>query len=165
MPCRVPHLDEAKTAAPGLSPGTVTDEEFLLREVLNPDHVKNGEIQPSAIPLQDLKVRGFSLHRLHYVTRKFVEDSIRDKLSRPLTGKPRVLEGIARFTARTVREIRDDGHQAFVVIDTAKLSNKGHASIYLFHVDMKDSRARSMREKLVPLLETQISLAEVFSGE
>ena len=165
MPCRVPHLDEATTAAPGLSPGTITDEEFLLREVLNPDHVKNGEIQPSAIPLQDLKVRGYSLHRLHYVTRKFVEDSVLDKLSRPLTGKTRALEGIARFTARTVREIRDDGRQVFVVIDTAKPSNRGHASIYLSDIDMKDSRARSMREKLAPLLEARIPLAEAFSGE
>lgn len=158
------HLDEATTAAPGISPGIVLDEERLLREILNPDHVRGGEVQPSAIPLRDLKERGFSVHRLQYATRKFVEDSINEKLARPSAGDTRVSEGVARFTVRAVREINDNGNKAFVVIDTAKLSNIGHASIYLFNVEVKDSYARSMRDKLRPLLENRISVAEAFAG-
>ena len=128
------------------------DEERLLREVLNPDHFRGGEIQPAAIPLKDLKERGFSVHRLQYVTRILVEESINEKLARPFAGEDRVSEGVACFTAHAVREISDNGNKAFVVIDTAKPSNKGHASIYLLNVDVKDSHARSMRHKLRPLL-------------
>ena len=158
------HLDEATSAAPGISPGTVRDEEWLLREILNPDHVVDGEIQPSAIPLKDLKERGFSVHRLLYVTRGLVEESMNEKLARPSAGKDRFSEGVASFTARAVREIRDDGHKAFVVIDTAKPSHEGHASIYLSNVVVKDSRARRLRDRLRPLLENRTSVAEAFAG-
>ena len=140
------------------------DEERLLREVLNPDHFRGGEIQPAAIPLKDLKERGFSVHRLQYVTRILVEESINEKLARPFAGEDRVSEGVARFTAHAVREISDNGNRAFVVIDTARPSNKGHASIYLLNADAKDSLARSMRDKLRPLLENRMSVAEAFAG-
>ena len=158
-------MDESTTAAPGISPGAVADGETLLREMLNPDHVVNGEVQPSAISLTDLRERGFSVHRLGYVTRKFVEDSIEVKLARPFQGRKRESEGISRFTARSVREIRGKDLQVFVVIDTAMMSNRGHASIYLSNTEMKDSLARSMRSKLMPLLENRISVAEAFAGQ
>lgn len=139
------------------------DKERLLREILNPDHFKSGEIQPSAIPLKDLKERGFSVHRLQYVTRILVESSIREKLARPFGGELRVSEGVALFTARAVRETSDNGNRVFVVIDTAKPSNKGHASIYLSNVEVKDSLARRLRDRLRPLLENRISVAEAFA--
>ena len=164
MPCQTPHLDETTTAAPGVSPGVVMDEEVLLREILNPDHVKDGEIQPSAVSLQDLKKRGFSVHRLDHVTEAIVENSINKKLAKTVEGKQRVSEGVARFTARCVRDFSDDGNRVFVVIDTAKLSNNGHASIYLFDVTMGQSLARKMRGKLLPLLENRISLSQAFAG-
>ena len=164
MPCQTPHLDETRTAALGVSPGVVLDEEVLLREVLNPDHVKDGEVQPSAVPLQDLKKRGFSIHRLEYVTKALIEKSINKKLAKPVEGKQRTSEGVARFTTLCVRGISDDGSRVFVVIDTAKPSNEGHASIYLFNVTMGDSLARKMREKLLPLLENRLSVAQVFVG-
>lgn len=163
MHSRPLHLDETTTAAPGVSPGIVKDEEQLIREILNPDHVRGSEIQPSAIPLKDLKERGFSVHRLQYVTRKFIEDSINEKLTRPFAEQTRVSEGLALFTARAVREIGDDGNNAFVVIDTAKPSNIGHASIYLKNVNIKDSLARSMRDKLRPLLDNRMTVAEAFA--
>ena len=140
------------------------DEEVLLREVLNPDHVKDDKVQPSAVSLDDLRKRGFSIHRLKYVTEALVEDSINKKLVKIVQGNQRTSEGVARFTARCVREISDDGDRVFVVIDTAKLSNKGHASIYLFDVFMGQSRARKMRGKLLPLLENQVSLTQAFAG-
>ena len=138
------------------------DEECLLREILNPDHVKDDEIQPSAIPLTDLKKRGFSIHRFQYVTREFVESTINKKLAKTFAGKPRISEGVACFTAGSVRNISYEGNKAFVVIDTAKPCNKGHASIYLFNVEMKASQARSMRDKLIPLLENRVSVAKAF---
>ena len=73
MPCQTPHLDEASSAAPDISPGIVEDDESILRSVFNPDHVKDGQVQPSAISLKDLQERGFSVNRTKYVTQEFVE--------------------------------------------------------------------------------------------
>jgi hypothetical protein len=105
-------LDESTTAAPGISPGIVADNEILLREVLNPDHVVNGELQSAAIPLKDLNGRGFSVHRRKYVTQGFVESSISQKLVLPFGKERRGSEGVALFTTRTVRKLQKDGLQA-----------------------------------------------------
>ena len=164
MPCQTIHLDESVTAAPGISPGPVADEESLIREILNPGHVVDGEVQSSAISLTDLRERGFSVHRLEYVTQNFVEQSINQRLSRRYQGQMRVSEGVAHFTARAVREIRDNDVQEFVVIDTAMQSNPGHASIYLSDIGVKDSLARRMRNKLLTFLENRISVADAFAG-
>ena len=163
MPCQTPHLDEASSAAPDTSPGIVEDDESLLRSVFNPDHVKDGQVQPSAIPLRDLQERGFSVNRLQYVNQEFVEDAISRTLARTFQGTARESEGVASFQARTVRDIRDDGSQVFVVIDTALPDNRGHASIYLADPEIRPSQARRMREKLLPLLSNRVSVAQAFS--
>ena len=164
MPCQTPHLDEATTAIPGISPGPVADEEALLREMLNPDHIVEGELRPAAIPLRDLKERGFSVNRRDYVSRYFIEHTLNQRLARPFQGMPRVSEGLSQFAAGSVREIRDNGKQVFVVIDTATESNKGHASIYLSDIQVNDSHARGMRSRLLPLLGNRLSVAEAFAG-
>ena len=163
MPCHSPHLGETSSAAPDLSPGVVENDEPLLRSVFNPDHVRDGQVQPSAISLKDLQERGFSVNRLWYVTQEFVEDTISRTLTRTFQGSPRESEGVAYFTARAVRDVQDNGIQAFVVIDTALQDNRGHASIYLANPDVKPSQARRMREKLLPLLHGPISVAEAFA--
>ena len=164
MPCQTPHLDEATTAAPGVSPGPVKDEENLLREMLNPDHVVGGEVRPTAVSLRDLKERGFSVNRMDHVTRVFIDRAINQRLTRPFQGMSRVSEGVARFTTGAVREIRDNGNQGFVVIDAATESSRGHASIYLSDVQVNDSHARGLRSRLLPLLENRMSVAEAFAG-
>ena len=163
MPCQSPHLDESTTAAPGVSPGIVADNEILLREVLNPDHVVNGELLSSAIPLKDLKGRGFSVHRREYVTQRFVESSIGQKLVRPFGKETRGAEEFALFSTRTVRKLQNDGLQAFVVIDTGMHSNPGHAPIYLSQIGMKESLARRLRNKLLTILENRVSVTHAFA--
>lgn len=164
MPCQTPHLDEVTTATPGISPGPVRDDESLLRDMINPDHVVDGKVRSAAISLRDLKERGFSVNRLDHVTRGFVERTIGQRLARPFQGANRVSEGVAIFAAQAVREIRDNGKQMFVVIDTATESNTGHASIYLSDIRVNESRARGMRSRLLPLLENRLSVAEAFAG-
>ena len=131
--------------------------------MLNPDHVVNGELLSSAIPLKDLKGRGFSVHRREYVTQRFVESSIGQKLVRPFGKEKRGSEGVALFTTRTVRGLQNDGLQAFVVIDTGTQSNPGHASIYLSKIEMKESLARGLRDKLLTILENRVSLTQAFA--
>lgn len=163
MPCQTPHLDETTSAAPDISPGLVEDDEPLLRLIFNPDHFRDGLLQPSAIPMKDLKERGFSVDRLRHVTQEFVEDSISRFLARTFNNLPRESEGVACFQARDVRDIRDNGTQVFVVIDKALQNNQGHASIYLADLGMKQSQAKRMREKLMLLLNSRVSVAEAFA--
>lgn len=163
MPCQVPHLDETVSAAPGVPPGIVSNGEQLLRSLFNPDHIKDGVLQVAAIPLRDLQARGFSVNRSSHVTPEFVEDGINRLLARQPGGEPRYSEGVARFSAGAVRGIQHGESQVFVVIDTASPDNVGHASIYLSDVSMPQSQARRMRERLLPLMQRRISVAEAFA--
>lgn len=164
MPCDKPHRDELTSAVADFSPGIVADEEWLLRIMLNPDHLVDGQVITAAIPLRDLQTKGFSVDRLKHVTPLFVNKSINRLLARTSGGKKRYFVGVARFTAARVREIEEDGRQVFVVIDTALSCNPGHASIYFVARDMKGSKARQLREELLPLLvqRTSVELAFAF---
>ena len=163
MPCQAPHLDETVSAAHDVSPGIVSNGEQLLRSLFNPDHIKDGVLQVAAIPLRDLQTRGFSVNRLSHVTPELIYDGINRLLARRPGGEPRYSEGVARFSAGSVRSIQDDGSQVFVVIDTALPDNVGHASIYLSDVSMPQSQARRMREQMLPLLQQRMSVAEAFA--
>lgn len=163
MTFQSPHLDEVVSASPDVSPGVVLNDEQLLRALFNPDHIKNGALQVAAIPLRDLQARGFSVYRLSHVTPELISDGINRLLARRPGGEPRNSEGVAKFSAGTVRSIQVDDRQVFVVIDTALPDNVGHASIYLSDVSMPQSQARRMREQLLPLLQQRMSVAEAFA--
>lgn len=156
------HLDEHNSAAPDVSPGVVQDSEFLLRELFNPQHISDGKLLPAAIALDDLRSRGFSVHRVKYVTKEHVKASIDDKLSRPRVGTQWTDEGVAKFQAVAVRRLRIDGEQVLVVIDTAHESNRGHASILAAAPGKGKAHARELRSLLLPLLQARVSLEEVF---
>ena len=162
MPVPPPHLDEHVSAAPGLSPGPVEDDELLLRELFNPQHVRNGELLPTAISLKDLRLRGFSVHRMKYVTAEFVKASMEERLSRPRKGEPWKNEGVAKLKALEVRQLRVDDRQAFVVIDMAQQNNRGHASIYAAMPEKGDSHARELRNLLLPFLQKRMPVDEAF---
>ena len=156
------HLDEHVSAKPSLSPGVVKDEEFLLRELFNPQHIRNGELRPAAIPAKDLLSEGFSVNRMKHVTAEFVKASIEQRLSKPRKGEPWKNEGVAKLKTLEVRQILFDGRQAFVVIDTAEPDNRGHASIYVATPGEGESHARELRELLLPFLQKRMSVDEAF---
>ena len=54
----ISHRDERVSAAPELSPGVVEDDEIVLREMFNPEHVRDGEVIERAVPVDDLRYRG-----------------------------------------------------------------------------------------------------------
>lgn len=158
------HLDERTSAAPEVSPGVIDDAEQLLREMFNPQHVKNGEVVVTAISLEELRSRGFSVHRMEYVTAEYVKESINERLSRPRTGSNWQDEGVARLQASVVRALRVDDQQAFVVIDTAKEDSRGHASIYAAAPEKGQAHARELRALLLPLLQERMSLNQAFDS-
>ena len=83
-------LDESTGAIPALSPGPVQDQETLLRIIIEPDHINEGRIQPSAVQLRDLTQRGLSVHRREYTT----EQEIRTAAQLGFTISSGVGEGI-----------------------------------------------------------------------
>ena len=157
-----PHFDENASAAPGISPGVVEDSELLLREMFNPHHVKDGKILETAISLDDLLTRGFSVHRIMYVTREFVKKSMKERFSRPRRGPAWKDEGVARLQTSAVRRLRIDKQQALVVIDTADANNRGHASIYAAAPTKGKAHARELRSLLLPLLQERMSVDRAF---
>ena len=159
-----PHVDEKVSARPDISPGVVEDHERLLRALFNPDHVKDGEVLVTAISLTDLSSRGFSVHRTEFVSPPLVQSLIDKFLSRLPDGQQRKFEGVARLETRDVREIKENGKQLFVAIDTAMQCNRGHASIYLSDTSLSEGRARELRKLLLPLLQERTSVAEAFNN-
>ena len=156
------HLDENVSAAPGLSPGVVEDDEILLRELFKPHHVKNGQLRPAAISAKDLISAGFSVKRMRYVTAECVKASIEERLSRPRKGEPLRNEGVAKLKTLEVRQILFDDRRAFVVIDTAEPNNKGHASIYSATPEKGEPYARELRKLLLPFLQKRMPVDEAF---
>ena len=165
MPVNSDHRNECISAAPKFSPGIVENDEFLLRELFNPEHIRNEELIPRAKSLQDLRSRGFSTHRIKFVTPDFIKSSIEERLSKPRKGEPWRVEGVVRLEVKAVRQFRIDDEQLFVVIDTALENNPGHASIYATSPEKGDSYMRELRSLLLPLLQNRMSVDEAFELE
>lgn len=162
MPDCAPHLDENASAVPGLSPGIVVDDECLFREVYKPRDVDaNGKVKPAAIPLEDLKHRGWSVHRGWYVSRKAVECAIQVRLQRSQEAQA---AEISILKAGDVRQHQDAGKQAFAVIDTAIPDNPAHASIYAV-CQGKKSRMRELRYCLLEQLQENMGPIDWAFGE
>ena len=157
------HLDEGASAAPDFSPGIVKDGEQLLRALFNPEHVEDGLVTDRAIPVRDLRERGFSVHRMKYVHPDFVQRSIDELLSRPRKGGPWTDEGVAVFMTSCIRALRLNGERAFVVIDTALPDNPGHASIYAAEPGRGESYARELRDLLLPFLQERMLVADAYN--
>ena len=162
MQQHIPHLDESTSANPTMSPGPVRDQETLLRIIIEPDHIREGRIQPSAVQLRDLTNRGLSVHRKEYTTRNAVDAVAQALLGRPTAAGRRSLEGLASFNTGAVRAIGIQDRQAFVVIDTALPNNTAHASIYLASPQVSQSLARELREHLLRLMENTLTLEQAF---
>ena len=92
MQQHIPHLDESTSASPALSPGPVQDQETLLRIIIEPDHISEGRIQPSAVQLRDLTQRGLSVHRREYTTKQEVGTAAQAMADRTTAADSRRLE-------------------------------------------------------------------------
>lgn len=158
------HRDERESAAPGLSPGVVEGDELLLREMFNPEHVRDGKVIERAVSVDDLRIRGFSVHRMKYVDPAWIKAAIAIRLAKPRPGGTWYDEGVARLAAGRVRKLRMDGRQAFVVIDTALEDNLGHASIFAADSSIGRAYARKLRTLLLSLLQERMSVDDAYAN-
>ena len=153
-----PHLDEGRSAAPGISPGVVSDREYLLRELYFPEDVEDEagrSLNVRAIPVKDLITRGVSVHRKKYASAERIENRIDERLGRPRRGVARKSLGVAKLKTEAVRKLQlnaDTEAQALVVIDTATIDVPWHASIFAATPGTTASCARKLRDLLLPLL-------------
>ena len=163
------HPAECTSAAPGISPGPVENEEIVLRELYSPQRIKNGKLIKRAIPIQELRemTRGLSVHRMKYTSADFLKDRIKKRLSIPREGEPWVEEGVAVLAPEDIRAIRcqDDGgddEQAFIVKDTARPDHPGHASVHAADPEKRDEDLRELRSDLLKYFERGMSVDEAF---
>src|SRR4030095_16012909 len=97
--------------------------------IFYPEHIVDNIVQPSAIALDDLRSRGFSVDRRQHAQQDIMQQNIANLRNRQQ--EARQVDYIARLQCRTVRDIQDsDAERAFIVIDTAYEINIAHASIY-----------------------------------
>lgn len=159
-----PTRDETTSAAPGVSPGPVDNDEIIVHEVYEPHHLVDGRAQVQCVPSDGLFIKGISFHRLKYVSREFIEKSRDSKLSR----KPnwRFL-GLAQLSVCKVRSFRRRINEVcifLVVMDTASPENVSHASVYAVCNPSQYSKsiAREVRGFLLPLIERYTSIDSLF---
>ena len=155
-----PHLDEGFSAAPGISPGVVSDGEYLLRELYAPQHTSDmseEELTERAITVTELQRTGFSVNRLRHVGAECIKTLIEERLAIPRRGKSWKSLGVARLKARDIRGLRlerDDAGQVLVVVDTATVDRPWHASVYAKAAGATPSHCRELRALLLPLLKS-----------
>ena len=160
----VPHLDEQTSAAPGISPGIVGDDEVILREFLS-DHTKNGKLTPAALRMDELLETGVSVHRAEYAVVERVRASVQNRLEARKDRDPSQ-QHEAKISAPITRQIRSQrvkktGEQIYVVIDTAEADNLGHASIYCKLRGFQKSQLRKLRTNfLLPVFQKNLMAVE-----
>ncbi len=141
------------------SPGVVQDEEELLRIIFYPEHIIDNIVQPSAIALEDLRSRGFSVDRRQYAQQDILQQNVANLRNRQQ--EARQVDYIAQLQCKTVRNIQDNNaERAFIVIDTAYEMNMSHASIYSAK-PRTDADLRRLRNRLLVLLERRCSLEDL----
>ena len=134
-----------------------------MREMFDPEHVKDGKILERAIPVTDLRQNGFSLHRMAHVSQQFVELAVQERLMRPRK-TPWRDEGVAVLHAKEVRGLRLEADQALVIIDTARVEHRGHASLFVADPDRGPAHARKLRALLLHLLHRRTSIEAAYAS-
>lgn len=157
----VPHRDEQTSAVPHLSPGPVRSHEFVLRTVLDPNHLDSNGKLANAISLDDIRTRGWSVDRTKYSSLWNIKRFHRSLLER----KPDICGlFVLRVSVLDLRSLIDSksNNQAFVVVDTAQLWRPGHADVLAFDSNTKESAARALRTALLQSLPDPIDAARGF---
>ena len=159
-----PHLNERVSPDPSRSPGPVENDEYLIREVCDPQHIdEEGNVVESAISPKNLLSECLSVHRRQYTSIDFIKQAVQNRCNG--TNRQDWKEEVALFKAEGVRTIHDKGKQVFVVVDTPHEDHIGHASIYVNSPEDGNrgrAYARKVRKHLLPLLQQRMSVDEAF---
>jgi len=144
--------DEERSVSPLFSPGPVKNPELLLRVLYQPEHVKNGEAIVTAIPLDDLRAKGWSVDRKKYIKTELLKERITAQIQR--NPGIREVSFASQLLCNDIRKIFDDvnGEREFLIVDEIDEKelpiNKAHAAIYSVE-NPKNGVLRKLRSKLI----------------
>lgn len=139
--------------------GVVKDQEYLLRVIYAPEHIVDGFVIESAISLEDLSTRGFSLDREMYKDDTLIELRIVNQTQK--NPDKRQSSSVSKFLcgdARVISIPEQTNERAFVVIDDAQDDNRAHASLYSAQDGLGKGTLRRLRSLLLPLLQLNVVL-------
>ena len=139
---------QEKTSQSEYSPGIVDNSEIILRLIFSPLQwdEKNNELKPAAFNRSELKGRGSSVERKKYTNLEFLRNKSQNIGK---TASSKKFMGVVSCLCDSVRKIRDDNNQqAFCVLDTATIDDRGHADL-LFSSKYQNSKQLKLREKLM----------------
>ncbi|MCJ2059822.1 hypothetical protein MKL09_25240 [Methylobacterium sp. J-048] len=147
---------------------TVPHEEWLLRLTYHPEHFENGEIRPSAVNLEDLSSRGYSVDREHLVAPATITERARDQTAK--NPKDRQSSFMSRFECGPVcNEVDTAGQTAFLVeaspVEATEEceANPAHAHIKSA-VHRGKAGLRQIRLLLLRHLQNLVTLDEYMAG-
>lgn len=155
--------DELRSVCEKYSPGKIEDSEVLIRTMYDPEHVHQGRIIETAIPLEDLKERGFSVNRKNYIKRDDLERIVEAQVKK----RPEKQE-IKLTSCLKCNEIRgitseDTKVRGFLVVDEIDCNeipiNTAHGAIYSAYRTGKGG-LRKLRAMLLGLLSKDMILLE-----
>lgn len=156
------HLYEGVSTDPVKSPGPVSGDEYLIREMCNPCFFDdNDNITETALPLDHLRTLGVSVHRREYSSIELVKNSVQNRCRNREDWK----EWVSLLTAEEVRAIPNNGKQAFCIIDDPTPENPAHANIVINCPEnraISKAYARKMRVRLLPHLQNPMTVEEAF---
>lgn len=153
------HRSELRSAAPLFSPGLVRSNELILRTILDPDHLEpGGGLRSAAISLDDLRSRGWSVDRKKYTSLR----QLKLFHSRWAKRRPQIEQFLVIPILVSTLRLTRDGHQDFVVTDTATCKKPFHASVLVSSPKLKESEARKLRDDLLKRLPRYSKVERVF---
>jgi hypothetical protein len=134
----------------------VRDDEFLLRLNYSPEHIKDGEILPAAVALEDLKDRGFSVDREELVRIEIIIERAAGQQERSPAAREEA--HLSRFQTGPVRsEVDHEQKPAFSVVASAIPGNAAHAHI-VSAIPRGEGARRRLRSILLKHLNNLIAL-------
>lgn len=141
------------------SPGPVSDDENLCRQVFSPIHIDmdNKTLKPTA--LSDAENKGLSVFRLAHTKESEIINAGHSKaLNDNLAGKPpRDFVATINMNAGEVRTIKNhEGKPGFGIYDTALEHQISHSDIC--HVEPGKQSFRSIRSKLLEIVQKNLTL-------
>jgi hypothetical protein len=160
-----PHRSEAKSAAPRYSPGLVQSNEYILRTILDPEHLRpDGSLKTVAMSLDDIRFRGWSVDRKRFTSVRQLRLFHRSWKER----KP----GIDRFYVVPVRvkQVRfnfENRDQDFVVTDAAICRKPCHAMVLRASAKaISQSQLRQFRDDFLRKLPKYVEVGQAYeTGE
>ncbi|HZZ05902.1 hypothetical protein [Paraburkholderia sp.] len=117
------------------SPGTVKNEELIVRQVTHPNFYDDALQKIKPIWFDDVTNRGFSSDRLAYTSVEAVVERAKaradERNAKPENAEktPVTVLSLGKLPVSRIREVTCDDNRAFGVYDTALADNIAHADV------------------------------------